>query len=236
MRPGVVVATRDYHPAGHCSFTEKGGGCAPHCIQGNAGSHFYDPVARCLEGLLKKKRRVEIVFKGFHEDVESFAALEYSEVPPSDRGEEFTMTKDCPNERLYGCSSLVDWTGSFCMKCSNLEFEGKFDVNAPPDVLAAWGRKSLADTLREHGVKRVFVCGLVFDLCVLDTSLNSAKCGFETFTVLDACRPIHVHGVGFVSKVEDIRARLHCRGVRLVPTSALIPGFRAVNPMRRSTE
>ncbi|CAK0861056.1 unnamed protein product, partial [Prorocentrum cordatum] len=105
QRGGVVVATRDYHPAGHCSFTEKGGGCAPHCIQGNAGSHFYDPVARCLEGLLKKKRRVEIVFKGFHEDVESFAALEYSEVPPSDRGEEFTMTKDCSKERLCGWGS-----------------------------------------------------------------------------------------------------------------------------------
>jgi len=33
-----VYATRDWHPAGHCSFVERGGPWPPHCIQGTEGA------------------------------------------------------------------------------------------------------------------------------------------------------------------------------------------------------
>lgn len=236
-RGGLVVATRDYHPVNHCSFVEQGGSCLPHCIQGNAGSHFYKPIGDCVEKLLRDEKRVEIVFKGFHPDVESFGSLTYSEVPPRDRGDEFTMTKDCPEERCYGCGSLVDWTGSFTLPCSNFRFEGAINVNAPPDVLAVYNRQSLAERLRKQGIKRVFVCGLVFDLCVADTSLNAIKAGFaDTFLVMDASRPIHVPGLGkigsgFVNSIESLQRRMMEQKLRLVPTAALIYGFTPVNPL-----
>ncbi len=35
-----VVATRDWHPADHCSFTEQGGIWPPHCVQDTAGARF----------------------------------------------------------------------------------------------------------------------------------------------------------------------------------------------------
>merc|ERR1719277_1620618 len=35
-----VVATRDYHPDGHCSFWSKGGPFPPHCVQGSGGGVF----------------------------------------------------------------------------------------------------------------------------------------------------------------------------------------------------
>eukprot|EP00666_Eupelagonemidae_sp_cell4sb_P009621 gene9621-10887_t len=39
---------------------------------------------------------------------------------------------------------------------------------------------SLQDTLiQEKKLKRLFVCGLVFDYCVLDSCCNGKRCGFE---------------------------------------------------------
>lgn len=36
----VVIATRDWHPAHHVSFTERGGPWPPHCIQGEPGAEL----------------------------------------------------------------------------------------------------------------------------------------------------------------------------------------------------
>lgn len=35
-----VVATRDWHPAGHVSFRARGGPWPPHCVQGTPGAEF----------------------------------------------------------------------------------------------------------------------------------------------------------------------------------------------------
>lgn len=235
-RGGVVVATRDYHPVDHCSFLAQGGTCPPHCIQGNAGSHFYEPIAACMAKLILGGKRAEIVFKGFHPDVESFGSLTYPEVPPPDRGAEFACTNPCPPERLFGCTALSAWTGSFCMPCSNLEFEGKINVNAPPDVLAVYSKVPLGDRLRALNVNRVFVCGLVFDLCVTDTAINSVRNGFkDTYIVMDASRPCHVPGFGkigsgFLNPLEPLQQRYAANGVKLCPLASLIPGFVPSNP------
>lgn len=35
-----IVATRDWHPAAHCSFREQGGRWPPHCVAGTHGAAF----------------------------------------------------------------------------------------------------------------------------------------------------------------------------------------------------
>lgn len=35
-----VFATRDWHPAGHCSFAPQGGPWPPHCVAGSPGAAF----------------------------------------------------------------------------------------------------------------------------------------------------------------------------------------------------
>jgi nicotinamidase/pyrazinamidase len=35
-----VFATRDWHPADHCSFAAQGGPWPPHCVQGTPGAEF----------------------------------------------------------------------------------------------------------------------------------------------------------------------------------------------------
>ena len=43
-----IVATRDWHPPDHCSFTSQGGQWPPHCIAGTPGAAF--PTALALLG------------------------------------------------------------------------------------------------------------------------------------------------------------------------------------------
>jgi nicotinamidase/pyrazinamidase len=45
-RFAVVIATRDWHPADHRSFTEQGGPWPAHCVQGTAGAELTDRLNR----------------------------------------------------------------------------------------------------------------------------------------------------------------------------------------------
>jgi nicotinamidase-related amidase len=79
----------------------------------------------------------------------------------------------------------VGWTGSFALKASNITE----DINAPPDVMAVLKRRSLRDVLCEGGEealasRRLFVCGLALDFCVLDTALNASGAGFSQVSIL----------------------------------------------------
>jgi nicotinamidase/pyrazinamidase len=47
----TIVATRDWHPASHCSFQEHGGPWPAHCIQGTWGGQFH-PALRLPPGCL----------------------------------------------------------------------------------------------------------------------------------------------------------------------------------------
>jgi nicotinamidase/pyrazinamidase len=42
----LVVATRDWHPPDHGSFTEQGGTWPPHCVQGTEGAELHPALDR----------------------------------------------------------------------------------------------------------------------------------------------------------------------------------------------
>jgi nicotinamidase/pyrazinamidase len=44
----LVVATRDWHPADHGSFAEKGGPWPPHCVQDTEGAELHPALDRAL--------------------------------------------------------------------------------------------------------------------------------------------------------------------------------------------
>ena len=48
--------------------------------------------------------------------------------------------------------------------------------------------------MRDRGFTRLYVAGLAFDYCVQFTALDSAKLGFETIVIADACRSIDLDG------------------------------------------
>ena len=41
----IIVASRDWHPADHCSFVEQGGTWPPHCIRDTVGAAFHPELA-----------------------------------------------------------------------------------------------------------------------------------------------------------------------------------------------
>ncbi|MDR2483162.1 MAG: nicotinamidase, partial [Treponema sp.] len=69
-----VIATQDWHPAGHCSFASTGGKPAAgevlwpdHCVQGSAGADFHRD--------LDLKPVTLIVRKGFRPSIDSYSAF-----------------------------------------------------------------------------------------------------------------------------------------------------------------
>jgi len=163
---------------------------------------------------------VDIVFKGFHEDVDSFGGFRYPDAPTTWS----RLSNNQESDRLFGCS-LDTWTGSVVLKCSNRAE----DVNAPPDVLAIYDRVSLGDHLKGRGVKRIFVCGLALDYCVLDTALNGADLGLfeQVSVVMDASRAAHIPGLGgfgsgFLSSPAVLKEKMASKAVKVVPAAAVL--------------
>lgn len=56
-----------------------------------------------------------------------------------------------------------------------------------------WGihKTEIEQYLREKNVNTVVIVGLAFDYCVLNTALDSAKAGFETYVVREGTKPVN---------------------------------------------
>jgi len=220
----LIVATRDYHPKNHCSFVGQNGPFPSHCVQGSKGAEFFAPIEEVLSEVRGNGADVRVVFKGFSPEVDSFGAIKYDEQYFKEKalGHGLGTTPDTP---LDSCCCALDWTGSFCLECSNLDE----DLNAPPDVLSVFCRQTLADVFEEAGVNRVFVCGLAMDVCVLDSALNAATAGLApegVYLIIDATRAVHLPGVGpfgsgFITDPKDIVKKTWYAGVKLVHSHAI---------------
>jgi nicotinamidase/pyrazinamidase len=62
-----IVATRDWHPADHCSFVAQGGMWPPHCVVGTSGARFHADLAL--------PENVAIVSKATQQDAEAYSAF-----------------------------------------------------------------------------------------------------------------------------------------------------------------
>lgn len=64
----LIVASRDWHPAEHCSFKEQGGLWPPHCIQDTSGACLHRNLnVHTLNGV--------VVEKGFKRNEDSYSAF-----------------------------------------------------------------------------------------------------------------------------------------------------------------
>ena len=233
----TIAATRDYHPADHVSFINEGGPFPEHCVQGTAGAEFIPPIQAALSAAHQARPdRVQVCFKAFHEDSDSFGGFPYA------NGGDERITRRSPGSEsksyCVGCSACP-WTGAVCLKQSAIASAARRGVppnmDAPPDLLAAAdsdhpndrGRITLEQRLK--GSKRLFVCGLALDFCVLDTCLNARLAGFENvILLLDAARAAHIpgvggHGTGFLSDPVAVVKQLRDAGVRIATSRDACP-------------
>jgi hypothetical protein len=149
------------------------------------------------------EERVHIAFKAFHEDVDSFGGIPYYDGGKGRIAQTSRATKPELGD-LCGCSA-APWSGAMVLKCSSMQDvdakgEVCIDIDAPPDICALLddgvgrGRVPMGDALKG---RRLFVCGLVTDFCVIDTCINARAAGFEeVYIVFDAARAVHIHGIG----------------------------------------
>ncbi|KAL1519368.1 hypothetical protein AB1Y20_022894 [Prymnesium parvum] len=231
----TCVATRDYHPHDHVSFSTQGGPFPEHCVQGTVGSEFLSPIGAALsEARQARPGAVHVAFKAMHEDVDSFGGLPYMD------GAEGRLTQRPPGKQstsfCVGCSACP-WSGAIVVKQSALSAAARRkeapDMNAPPDMLAVCGDaeerggKKLEALLT--GARRLLVCGLALDFCVLDTCMNARLCGFEQVVVLlDATRASHIpgvgpHGSGFLVSPSEVVCKLRKAGVTIATYRDLFP-------------
>jgi nicotinamidase/pyrazinamidase len=117
-----IIASRDWHPEGHCSFTAQGGPWPIHCIAGSNGAAFSAAIP-------------------------------------------------------------IEQVATIVSKATTVE----------KDAYSAFNGTDLAERLRARGVRRVAVCGLATDYCVLNTARDALDNGFATLLVLDAIRAVDVH-------------------------------------------
>lgn len=118
---GMVVASLDWHPEQHSSFTPDGPWPA-HCVAQTQGA----------------------------------AVSEALELP---QGTLFVLKGQDATQDAYSA------------------FEGQTTEGA-----------RLAETLRQHGIERVFVCGLALEYCVRNTAQDAVAEEFNTFLLTDATR------------------------------------------------
>ena len=63
-------------------------------------------------------------------------------------------------------------------------------VRFDQDQNSAFDQTGLGRHLRRKGVRRVFVCGLALDVCVLATALDARELEFDVVLLSDATRPV----------------------------------------------
>lgn len=89
--------------------------------------------------------------------------------------------------------------------------------SADVDAYSAFNGTELASHLRGHGVRRVLVCGLATDYCVLNTVIDARENGFEVLIVEEAMRAVEVNpGDG-----ERAIARMRALGARAAGVAEL---------------
>jgi nicotinamidase/pyrazinamidase len=94
------------------------------------------------------------------------------------------------------------------------------------DGYSGFAATTLADDLREHGMRRVFVCGLATDYCVKATALDARDAGFEAVVLEDAAAPVGVRP----GDEAHALAELTERGVGIAGSDELSGGARSPRP------
>ena len=117
-------------------------------------------------------------------------------------------------------SSYAQYGGPWPVHCVAGTHGAAFDARLPLDHVDAvidkgtdretdgysgFAATTLARDLREHGVRRVFVCGLATDYCVKATALDANAAGFDVVVLEDAAAAVNVDAGDEVRALDQLR-------------------------------
>ena len=128
----LVVFTRDWHPADHCSFKDQGGIWPPHCVAGTNGAEFHHDICVPEKSLIISK----------------------ADLPSKDAYSGFDATsldqhlKKLDIKEVWICGLATDYcVTSTVMDALKLGYKVKLlaDAISAVDVSAGDGEKAIAD-------------------------------------------------------------------------------------------
>lgn len=96
-----VLASRDRHPADHCSFKEQGGTWPPHCVTRTPGAEIHSGVELPVDAM--------IIDKGTSQDKDAYSAFDGTPAA--------SILHDAAVKRLIVCGLATD----YCVKFTVLD-------------------------------------------------------------------------------------------------------------------
>ncbi|MDD5034559.1 MAG: nicotinamidase [Methylococcaceae bacterium] len=82
------------------------------------------------------------------------------------------------------------------------------------DAYSSFLRTDLDRQLRDAGIRRLFICGLTTDYCVLNTTVDALQLGYQVFVLVDAVRAVDVQPGDGRHALEEMTA-LGAQGISL---------------------
>jgi len=136
-----IVATRCWHPADHCSFSEHGGVWPPHCVKMTEGAEFVDELPSSILSA--------VVSKGQNPEADAYSGFDGTDL-------DGTLRRMGVN-RLIVCGLATDYC---VMHTVSSALESDYEVVVVRDAVAAVdqvvgdGDRAL-DRMRDRGAKVV---------------------------------------------------------------------------------
>jgi len=189
-----IIFTRDFHPPDHCSFTKDGkyedGKFPPHCIYDTLGAAFNPDIQKYFEfvstddpgedGHFIFKNPgdphhpgfpADIIFKGHHQNTDSFTAQEWVDDSYSFQKRQLTgccQTINCSDKGETG--GKVNTGGKKLKNYENSHLEKAFGKPVNEGNLATMFHETY-QTPVPSGEGEIFVVGLAGEFCVKDTAI-----------------------------------------------------------------
>lgn len=185
-----------------------------------------------------RNKMIQIAFKGYHPQVDSYGAVKY-DMDEYNNGLSYSCKQSGQEDERLGktditnpgkCSCCNTYTGSFLLTRSNLK-----DPNSPPDVLAGCVDEcadiapvpskseplSLETYIKQF--KRIFICGLALDFCVIDTAINIKieNKSFEVYIIIDLSRPVQIGG-SYITSSETLLEKIQKYDVKIIDSTNII--------------
>ncbi len=144
----VVIATRDWHPSNHSSFSEQGGPWPVHCVQGTPGAEFHPD--------LKINKQVVVISKATTADKDAYSGFDGTNLE--------SLLRDHKISKVFICGLATD----YCVKATVLDalkagFETYVvqDAVRGVDVNAGDSEEAINEMLRA-GAKTIRSAEIVF--------------------------------------------------------------------------
>lgn len=184
-RWSAMIATQDWHPKDHCSFASQ------HNVPPYSELEFKHPLGeRDTNGGIKKQEQVVWPDHCIQNTVGSKIDLLFEAAFK-------LLDPDIPS-KIVKKGYLKDREYYSC-------FEDCWKVH----------KTEMEDCLRNLGITDVVFVGLAYDFCVLNSALDCAKSGFNTYVIRDCCKSV------FPEK-ESATDKLYATGnVKIISTEDL---------------